>query len=127
MTHLIDLQQTVSPKITLTLTDCDPEVVERVLRALRCEGAGAEFLVTRDTCPVGHTYRELCDALCRGELTAVKTAKGLVVTSEALDQYRRHKAGRRRGGRPRPSATTADAEARRALEARGIVTREPER
>lgn len=114
----------MAAKLTLTITDCDVEDAVRILQVLRGAGSG-ELLITRDgACPTGHTYRELTEASRRGELVAAVTPKGLLVTQEALDDYRRSRTARRR---PRSRVTTdPDAEARRALEARGIPTREPE-
>ena len=72
----------------------------------------------------GHTYRELCDARRAGILEAAMTSKGLVLTRDALDAYRRAK-GERRRGKKRETALVTDLTEHRiaALERAGVKVR----
>ncbi len=83
--------------IRLTLSARDVAHAQKILAAVAkvdCE----EILVTPngDDAPMGHTYRELCDARRDGVLDARLTPKGLVFTIDALYTYEETKAERRR-------------------------------
>ncbi len=113
--------------VTLTITARDPAHARKILEAVEQVDAGAtvdELLVTpTGEAPTGHTYRELCDAHRSGLLEAAKTSKGIVLTREALDAYRKTKSERRRKPRA-PAAVTDLTEHRiRALESAGIKVR----
>ncbi len=110
--------------------DLTPEEARQVLGAVRARavsadpGAPEHWLVARDTAPPpGHTYRELADAVRRGDLDGTRTPGGLRFTAEALAAYVSLKAERRR--RPvrarHAPASVAQSSERAALSKAGVV------
>lgn len=113
--------------IHLTFGLADLAEAQQILASLAAvERPAAAILITRTSCPPGHTYRELNDARLRGDLRADLTPKGLLTTEEALAAYRLVRSQRRRRVRVTdPSVTDLTAHRIRALEKAGIPTRRP--
>lgn len=117
--------------IALTIHAADADEAVAILRAVsRVRGGADEELLVgpNGPAPTGHSYRELAEARRRGELDAVVTPQGLLLTQGALDAYRRRRTERRARPRgspvvPIPAATDVDAVRAQTLEARGIPVR----
>lgn len=109
--------------VTLTITAANEAEAQRILAAVQAarEGhGGEEILVTAESAPLGHSYRELRRARCAGLLDAVQTGRGLLVTRAALDAYRAAKAKPARAAAPVTDITERRV---RALESAGVPVR----